>query len=326
VYGPEWLHEWFYRDLYDLWQNLERRVEIPPERCTWETTCHGERELTVSDTGCITVTGPPPVDACAVIARFGRASGSRTYGGRGSCFVQEAQVIQRPIECEQAPELTRSSSAVASPVSVTLFHALQGLMNQTPEGRRLAQTYWQHTGEVVGLLYDHPGQWDRAIELVQDLQPGVVALLSGNGTSFQFSQTIVDRIKALRNDLARLGSAELRAALEQESARFGDLQDFVGKDFSQWASMLGLPVPTAPVIHFSNPVWTNGQFSAEANAFPELEYSLWSAPDPHASTWQPLTNVLLQFDGYTVNVVDPDAASASNKFYRIRAQQHPSPK
>jgi hypothetical protein len=207
-------------------------------------------------------------------------------------------------------------------VSAPNFHALESLMSQTAEGQRLASLYQEHTAEIVRLMFYDAYLRAQTLQLVQDFQPGVAALLAGNGSGSQITQDMVDSVNRVAGYFALYGSANLRAAIQTETNRLNGLQDFVNKDFNQWAGMLQVSVPTNAWVRLSSPKLASGQFSVQANGADGLDYSLWRAPDVTGGAWQQVSNAVVALDGFTVSLTDPTPA-ASRPFYRARAQKIP---
>ena len=210
--------------------------------------------------------------------------------------------------------------AASQSISLAEFHGLQALLGESGEGRRLADLYWRHTGEVVQLVGAKPSLIPYYSNLFTASQPGILKLLSGKGKEFQITQPLIDTLNSSWDHLRTLASPELKAALESERARFNGFQNFVGKDFSQWAEMLKIPAPTKPWILASSPRFANSQFSVEANYVEGWDYSLWKSSDVVKPISEPVVAAKVQVDGYTVTLTDP-TPSAANVFYQIRAQQ-----
>jgi hypothetical protein len=218
--------------------------------------------------------------------------------------------------------LFSSASPTPPAVSVPNFRALESLMGQTAEGHRLASLYREHTAEVVRLMLVDENLRNETLQLVQDFQPGVAALLAGNGSGFQITRQMVDDVNRVAGHFALYGSANLRTAIATETNRLNGLRDFVNKDFNQWAGMLQVSVPSNAWIQLTEPRLANGQFSVEANGVDSFDYSLWRAPDVVGGAWEKVTNAVVALDGFTVSLTDPTPAPV-RPFYRARAQKIP---
>lgn len=208
---------------------------------------------------------------------------------------------------------------LGSDISLASYRALEALMNQTPEGRRLVGTYWRYSPEVVQIVLTNSPLAKAASKLLTDFQPAVVALLSGGAAAAQITQPLIDELNSTWNSLTNYASPALRLALETERTRFHGFQDFVGKDFSQWAALLQIPGPTNAFIHISNMGFTNGQFSTEANLVTGRTVSLWRASDLALKDWAPASGALVETNGYTLHFTDI-APSSQRHFYQLRAQ------
>ncbi len=208
-----------------------------------------------------------------------------------------------------------------SPASISLghFYALQSLMNQTGEGRRLTGLYWQHTREIVQIAIANPALALEARQVLLDFQPAVSALLSGNGSSVQITQAMIDQLNRAWTGFANLASPALKTALETERARFNGFQAFVGKNFSEWAGLLQVPVPTQPYIQAFNPTKQQGRFTVAANYILGLAYSLWKSANPGSAAWTQVPDASVQLNADGVELTDTNASPAA-LFYKVRAQ------
>jgi hypothetical protein len=142
-------------------------------------------------------------------------------------------------------------------------------------------------------------------KLFAGFQPALSALLSGTGTNVAISQTLIDQLNSAWNSLANYASPALRVAMETERSRFHGFQDFVGKNFSQWAGLLQIPAPTQPWIFLSRPKLTNRVFSVEANEVLGRSLRLWRSPD--LKQWTPVIPTRSITREYTVELSDTNA-------------------
>jgi hypothetical protein len=204
-------------------------------------------------------------------------------------------------------------------VSLPLGYGIQSLMRQTPLGTALAAFYWRHTTEVTTLTRQHPDLAALAQRTLLDFQPALSALLAGKGTSFQITQAMIDNLRSAWTGLLELGSPELKEDLRIQRARFHNFQDFVGKNFADWAELLSIPAPTQPYIFTSAAALRNGQFSLEANYVSGLEFSLWRTPDLPVPVWKQVPNQAVSIGALNVILVDPTPPSTTT-FYQVRAQ------
>jgi hypothetical protein len=205
-------------------------------------------------------------------------------------------------------------------ISLATFHTLEHLLNQTQEGRRLTELYWQHTREIVSMVATNLPLGLAAAEVWVDFQPAVTALLSTKGNSVQISQQLVDELNSVWDQFITNGSPQLKAAMQTERARFHNFQDFAGKNFSQWATMLQVNSPTNPVVALSSPKYSRPRFDAEANYIPNFNFSLWRTPD--FTNWQQVSNSVLSRNGDTLQISDTNSA-LSPRYYQLRAAPVP---
>ena len=108
---------------------------------------------------------------------------------------------------------------------------------------------------------------------------------------------------------------KVRPVLVQEQARFDGFQQFVNKGFSQWASLLDVPVPEQPWIHISGTKKVEGRFSLEVNDVPGPDFSLWRSFN--FNLWELVPNADVQRNDFTIYLADP-SPPAEKAFYQIR--------
>jgi len=200
-------------------------------------------------------------------------------------------------------------------ISLATFYTLQSLMTESAEGKRLVDLYWQHTSEVVQILNTNASLRDQAISIIRTFQPGVSKLLSGKGGESPITQTMIDQLNILWNGLASVASPALRGALLQEQGRFNAFQQFVNKEFLQWAGLLGVPAPTQPRIQISSVTWTANRFSFEINDVGGGSISLWRSAD--LTDWAVVSNGGLLQSDFTLRFADP-TPPPERAFYQIR--------
>jgi hypothetical protein len=200
-------------------------------------------------------------------------------------------------------------------LSLANFRALEGLMNQTSEGRRLANLYWQYSDQLVKTLKTNIPLALQVAQVALDFQPAVSALLSGNAAAAWIAKTNIDELNAVWNALESNASPQLKSAMETERSRFHNFQDFIGKDFSQWAGMLQIPSPTQAWIYLSSPKLRTNQFTLEANFVTNSPMYLWRTTD--LTNWVPATGVQMQTNGFTLQLQDTNPIG-SPKAYQIR--------
>ena len=119
--------------------------------------------------------------------------------------------------------------------------------------------------------------------------------------------------------MSSLGSSNLSFAIETERTRLHGLQDFVDKDFNQWADLLAVSVPTNVWIHLTQPARSNNQFSLQANGTDGFNYSLWRRPDVATGSWEEVTNAQVGLTGFTLFLTDPESAGP-RRYYQVRAE------
>ncbi len=257
--------------------------------------------------------------ACALIAQAGPFQSYLCISPYSvDCFGSTAQILD---DCQNslsqpANQIRAAAVPVRIPLSMANLRALELLMRQTSEGSRLRDLYYQHGPEVIRLSIANPNLMTKAISILREFQPAVNNLLSGKGASARITQTPIDELREFWFQLSEVASPGLKAVLETEQARFNGFQQFVGRDFSQWAGLLKIPAPVQPWIHASSPRLADGQFSVEVNDVSGLKFTLWKSSNLSSFIWQPVTNAQVQLDGFTVRLIDPTPPT-SRVFYRI---------
>ncbi|MBI3415044.1 MAG: hypothetical protein HY043_06940 [Verrucomicrobia bacterium] len=201
--------------------------------------------------------------------------------------------------------------------SLATYRALESLMNQTAEGRRLADLYWQNTSELVDIFVAHPDLIPQSLAIVKDWEPRIGVLLSSQGTNSVITAAMIRSLNLTWNRLTNYASPTLRTSLINERARFNNFQDFTGKNLADWAQMLGLPVPSQPSIHLSQPRRSSEGFSVEANYIGGLGYSLLTSLN--LADWIPANGVRLLTNGLTLSLTDTNPPSPTT-FYKVQAR------
>ncbi len=120
----------------------------------------------------------------------------------------------------------------------------------TEAGRTYIDLFWQHNPELCNLILSHPKVKDDGLVIILQFEPGMRALVNGEGDNVHITQVMVDRVQAYLDLLMEVGSPELHEAIRIERARtpFGE---FTGMTFEQ-ARILLVGLPQAPIaIPFS---------------------------------------------------------------------------
>jgi hypothetical protein len=260
----------------------------------------------------------PEERACKIIAQvdsFRAECCVDLVGHGGFLFSCILRALGFSDNCQPSSSPFGRESLSASPIlSLANFYALESLMKQSPEGRRLVDLYWRHTTEVTDIAFAHPQLIPEARNLVLAWQPAVSAFLAGHGTNAAITQTMINALNSTWNKWTNYASPALRTNLVTEHARFNGFQDFVNKDFNQWAQMLQIPVPTNAWIHLSSAArQTNGHFAAQANYISGLNYSF--SRSHNLSNWSAVTSLKLITNGLTLGLTDTNPP-ATNSFYR----------
>lgn len=300
---------------------------VPQLTTIWSSDCHEVNDSAVNDSPGVRnvgfTRGAEVEEYCCVLtARSGLLTAHQVLFAddlfeSNLCAIRAAA---KAAHCS-APTLRRATTlgnATASPaLSLATFYALQSLMRETSEGRRLADLYAQYTGEVVRIVFADQVLHDQMVDVLKSFQPAVSALLAGHGVDITITQSMVDELDMFWDGLINRAGPGLRTALMLERARFDRSQRFVGSDFSDWAHLLAIPAPTAgqPWCFISNVTRADDQFSLEINEIPGTDFSLWRSLD--LLVWEPVPQAGIVRGNFTLRFTDPDPGPGK-RFYQIR--------
>ena len=119
------------------------------------------------------------------------------------------------------------------------------VLRPTEAGRTYIDLFWTHNPELCNLILSHPKVKDVEVVIILEFEPGLRALVNGEGDKVRITQEMVDRVEAYLNLLTEIGSPELQAAIRIERARtpFGE---FSGMTFEQ-ARILIVGLPQEPI-------------------------------------------------------------------------------
>lgn len=124
-------------------------------------------------------------------------------------------------------------------------------------------------------------------------------------------------MKFLMNYTLERATLDLKAVIEREAQRFDDLDAFVGKNFNEWAEMLGMnPEEIGNVM--LEPRYTDGKFSVQTYDVPNLVYKLWKSTDLDPETWVEVSEVIETTEEVNRVLTDPSTDLPNGRaFYRI---------
>ena len=237
----------------------------------------------------------------------------------GQCPTFALAFYRDPDPCETTPaaraSLHASGNHLPHAPAPMIFYSLETLMQETVSGRRWADLYRQHGGEVVRLFFLDASLLAQGRELLAAYSPGIVALLAGKADTVTITPAMITQVNGFWNALARQASPALKAALEQEQVRFNGFQSFSGRTFAHWAGLLGIPVPSQPRLHISLTRREGDRFHLALNDVPGAEVVLWRSAD--LKTWQRVSTAEVHRDGVSQLFTDP-AAPAGEAFYTVR--------
>jgi hypothetical protein len=147
---------------------------------------------------------------------------------------------------------TEGRGTASGLVDLSVYHLLRRMMNFGAEGQRLVQRYNAHQAELWAL---HEADPQLAADMQAALaawQPGLGALVRGQGETVVIDAAMVAGLDALLVDLAAAGSPALATAIAEERALIGPLGDFIGMNFRDAADQL-IPSDVIRVDGFERP-------------------------------------------------------------------------
>ncbi len=157
----------------------------------------------------------------------------------------------------------------------------------------------------------------RTVKVFQDYLPGLVALVAGEGHTETISQEMIEDVKFLMNYVLERATPDLKAVIEREAQRFDGLDAFVGKNFNEWAEMLGMnPEEMGNVM--LEPSYAEGNFSVKTYDVPNLVYTLWKSTDLDPENWEVVSEVVETTEDIKKVLTDPSTDLSSGRaFYRV---------
>ena len=214
---------------------------------------------------------------------------------------------------------------------------------QTPEGDSRVTNLFTFCGDLLGIftvsflggqtrntkpdqpekqsfelqIQGTPETEDRLLRMFADFQPGFSALLAGQGETETISFEMIENVKYLMDYALDRAKPALKDYIQEQAAMFNGLDDFVGKNFNEWAQMLDLD-PEKVTIMARNSGFIDGKFSISTDAVPGLNYRLWQSTNLQADDWVEVTDAEKTEEGLKVTLIDPTPDLSSDRiFYRL---------
>lgn len=113
----------------------------------------------------------------------------------------------------------------------------------TPAGRYYLTLFAEHSEEIVRLTLADPLRLEQRARVLGDLVPALRTFADGDGSGYRLTTATLADARAIWQQWAATGSPALRAAVDRELARTGNLQHFDGLTLEQW--FVALTVGTA---------------------------------------------------------------------------------
>lgn len=127
----------------------------------------------------------------------------------------------------------------------TYWRVHDEVLQPTEVGRYYVDLFWRHNNELCNVILDYPKVKDEGFVIILQFEPGLRALVDGEGDEVRITPVMVDRVQAYLDLLMEVGSPELQAAIRTERART-PLGEFSGMTFEQARTLL-VGLPQAPV-------------------------------------------------------------------------------
>ena len=156
------------------------------------------------------------------------------------------------------------------------------------------------------------------INLLTDAQAGFSALLTGQGETEMISQDMVDDLKSIHALVLAEASPQLNADAQAIADKHNGFDNFVGKNFNEWAVMIGFD-PEAITIQNVESGLNDGKFSITTYNAPNVIYKLWKSTDLGVDSWLEVSNAEIVEDGNLVTLSDLNPV-VNRTFYRVTNQ------
>ncbi len=222
-----------------------------------------------------------------------------------------------------------------------LIRSFMQLFGNSPEAIRLRELVKRHSNEIIFLLkqqestapklFDgftgpYPGGYStntvgtpetesQFLSLIAALEPGIKALLTGDGDNVTITQELIDAVHSLQTLVEASASSELKADIQEVSDMFNNLDDFVGKNFNEAIELLGVDPNASGIVAF-DPKLDGGKFSITTYAAADLNFKLWKSSTLQPNSWEEVTNAEVVDDGLYKTLSDPNPGG-DRVFYRL---------
>ncbi|MCB0007110.1 MAG: hypothetical protein KDE04_11670, partial [Anaerolineales bacterium] len=136
-----------------------------------------------------------------------------------------------------------ASPAIGQPRDESTLGALTFLFARTAAGHTYLELYADHVGEMAQITWSDPTlAWDAYLTL-ENLMPGLEALVNDSGDEVMVTQAMVDQALDIWQRIAAQAGPELAGVINGQLAATNNLQDFVGGSFDDWALGIGVMPP-----------------------------------------------------------------------------------
>ena len=127
----------------------------------------------------------------------------------------------------------------------TYWRVHDEVLQPTELGRYYIDLFWQHNPELCNLILSYPEVKDDGFVIILQFEPGLRALVNGEGDDVRITKAMTDRVQSYLDLLTEVGSPALQAAIRTESDRT-PIGDFSGMTFEQ-AVILTVGLPLEPI-------------------------------------------------------------------------------
>jgi hypothetical protein len=126
----------------------------------------------------------------------------------------------------------------------TYWRVHDEVLQPTEMGRYYIDLFWRTNPELCELIVSHDAMKDDGLVIILQFEPGLRALVDGEGDEVIITPEMVERVEAYLDLLIEIGSPELGAAIQAERAR-APLSELTGMTFEQARiALVGLPEET----------------------------------------------------------------------------------
>jgi FG-GAP-like repeat len=139
---------------------------------------------------------------------------------------------------------------LVSAIDLPTFYALRdNVLAHTPAGQHFIDLFYTHDAEILKLLIANPTLWDEGVAALQLWQPGLQALVNGQGSQLVISAQQVRAVQNFLSHLSAAGSPALQQAIAAELATMPPLETFTGMTMERARGLLVEYRLSLPIVY-----------------------------------------------------------------------------